>query len=77
MASRAGEYRRLARECMATAERHVSPETRAALIAMAEVWARLADEQNAARPPRAGQAPQPTMQQQQQPQPKTDTDKAH
>ena len=75
MASRADEYRRLARECLTMADSGVSPETRAGLIAMAEVWTRLASEQEAVRPPRAAQTPQPTMQQQQQPQPKTDKDK--
>jgi hypothetical protein len=73
MASRADEYRRLARECLTMANSGVSPET--GLIAMAEVWTRLASEQEAVRPPRAAQTPQPTMQQQQQPQPKTDKDK--
>jgi hypothetical protein len=53
----------------------VTAKTRASLIAMAEVWARLADEQEASPPPIAVQAPQPTMQQQQQPQPKDDKDK--
>jgi hypothetical protein len=75
MANRADEYWQLARQCMAMAEGGVAPETRAALIAMATVWARLANEQNEARLPSAGQTPRLVHQQQQQPQPKTDTDK--
>jgi hypothetical protein len=77
MASRADEYRRLARECLAIANSGVTAKTRASLVAMAEVWSRLADEQKQIFPrPSTVQAPQPVTQQQQQPQAKkTDTDK--
>jgi hypothetical protein len=74
MAHRADEYRRLARECLTLADTGVTAKTRASLVAMAEIWARLADEQWASRWPIAAQAPRLVQQQQQQPQTKADTD---
>jgi hypothetical protein len=49
--NRANEYRRLARECLTIARTVSTQETRVALIDMARVWTRLADEQDAAVPP--------------------------
>ena len=67
MEGRADQYRRLARECLeltTLASSSVSTEpARSMLIEMARVWARLADELEAA---------QPVVQQQQQIQPKKD-----
>jgi hypothetical protein len=60
MSGRSDEYRRLARECLAIAARIVTQEARSALIEMARVWSRLADEQDAVLPR------QPAVQQQQQ-----------
>ena len=56
--NRADEYRRLAKACMTTARSIASKERRHALIQMAQVWLRLAEEQS-----------RPVVQQQQQPQP--------
>jgi hypothetical protein len=50
-------------------------ETRASLIEMAQVWLRLADEQEAVAPPRAVEEVRPVVQQQQQVQPKEDDKK--
>jgi hypothetical protein len=59
---RAEEYRRLARDCLALMTTVATEEARRALIEMARVWARLADE-----------VAQPLVQQQQQQlQPKKD-----
>ena len=58
---RAEDYRRLARECLRLVRTVATEEARHALIEMARVWARLADE-----------APRPLVQQQQQVQPKKD-----
>jgi hypothetical protein len=78
--TRAEEYRRLARECLALA-RTLSLETaRAALIDRAQGWLRLAEEQEHADasinlpPPRAVED-LPVVQQQQQVQPKDDDKK--
>jgi hypothetical protein len=60
--SPAARYRRLARECIAMANTIATEQTRAALVEMAQVWARLAESHDA----------QPAMQQQQQIQPKND-----
>jgi hypothetical protein len=77
--STAEEYRRLAQECRAMARSVSTEEARAALLEMAQVWLRLADEREAAIPP--GETPippagvegaQPAAQQQQQIQPKGD-----
>jgi hypothetical protein len=53
-------YRRLAQECLDVAHGIITPETRAALIARAQYWLRLAEERE----------PRPVTQQQQQIQPK-------
>jgi hypothetical protein len=42
--SRSEQYRRFARECMEMAGLYVSERSRAALVHMAQVWLRLADE---------------------------------
>jgi hypothetical protein len=72
---KAEEYRRLAQECLATARTVSTEEARANLLAMAQVWQRLADQQDhgsdltkAPAPPLAPE--QPAAQQQQQIQPK-------
>ena len=74
--NRAEEYRRLARECLALASSNFTAQARAALIEMACVWARLADEQDAAMPPipqpESARPIRPIMQQQQQVQPEDD-----
>jgi hypothetical protein len=68
---RAEEYRRLARECLALATTRMTPEARSALVEMARVWTRLADEQEVSLPPiPQPERPQSVMQQQQQSQPK-------
>jgi hypothetical protein len=80
--TRAEEYRRLARECLEAARTVQNEEGRTALLQMAQVWQRLADEQEDANrqfdegkpPPAAGSAQQPA-QQQQQVQPKDDDKK--
>ena len=72
--ARAAEYRRLAQECFELARAVSTEEARASLVAMAEIWLRLAEEQDQSPdftvPP--SHAEQPTMQQQQQVQPKDD-----
>jgi hypothetical protein len=47
----AREYRRLAQECRAMARSVSTEEARAALLEMAQVWLRLAEQQEAAIPP--------------------------
>jgi hypothetical protein len=42
--SRSGEYRRFAKECLELARTAVSERSKATLLQMAQVWARLADE---------------------------------
>jgi len=75
---KAEEYRRLASECLAASRAVSSEETRAALIAMAQGWLRLAEEQDDEdhhNLPIARQDPQrPAAQQQQQVQPKKKED---
>jgi len=66
--NRADEYRRLAKACMTTARSIASKERRHALIQMAQVWLRLAEEQS--RP-----VTQQQQQQQPQPQPEKEGDK--
>jgi hypothetical protein len=63
---KADEYRRLAKACLATARAVANKERRHALIQMAQVWLRLADEQS---------QPVAQQQQQQQPQPADQDDK--
>jgi hypothetical protein len=69
-------YRRLARECLEVAATFSDGERRDAVLQMAQVWQRLADQHIESASPsfqtRGGE--QPTMQQQQQVQP-TDEDK--
>jgi hypothetical protein len=79
--SKAEEYQRLAQECLAMARTVSTEEARANLVAMAEVWQRLADQQSegtdlaeVSAPP-AAEAPQSVTQQQQQAQPKDDDKK--
>ena len=77
---KAQEYRELARECRRLAGTVSTEDGRAHLIAMAELWERLADQQELgsdlseapARP--SGGTGEPVVQQQQQAQPK-DEDK--
>jgi len=75
--SRAEEYRRLAQQCLETLRTISNQEARATLVQMAQVWLRLAEEQDAAIPlgaieqPQSAQPSQPA-QQQQQVQPKED-----
>jgi hypothetical protein len=67
VASRADEYRRLARECLLIARTIATERTRASLLEMAQVWLRLADERAATSvPPRAVEEHRPAVQQQQQ-----------
>jgi hypothetical protein len=81
VASRAEEYRRLARECLEAARSAQNEDGRNALLQMAQVWLRLAAEQaedlgqGAATPPGTAEEPRPVVQQQQQVQPKTEDDK--
>jgi len=78
--SRAEAYRRLAQECRATARNVSTEEGRANLLAMAQVWERLAGEQDQGSDLTEAPMPQPTteqpaVQQQQQIQPKDDDKK--
>ncbi len=80
--SKAQEYRRLAQECLTMARTVSTEEARAALLERAEVWLRLANEQDddsadieGPLPPRPVEAARPVVQQQQQAQPKTDDKK--
>ena len=82
---KAEEYRRLAQECLAMACTLSNAEARVSALQMAQVWQRLADEQDrnpdlAARPPPpppplGGGQIRPIVQQQQQVQPKDDDTK--
>ena len=64
--SKAEDYRRRARACLLMAGTIADDSTRAALVEMAQVWTRLADEDAAgARPDTIAESP-PVMQQQQQ-----------
>jgi hypothetical protein len=68
-------YRRLAEECMTAAAGLPPGEQRDTLIQMAQVWQRLAEENDKGTPPfslSAAATEQPAMQQQQQVQPKDD-----
>jgi hypothetical protein len=72
--TKAAEYRRLAQECLAMALTLSTLDGRASLVAMAQVWQRLADEQEQGSefgpiaPPTTADA-QAVAQQQQQVQP--------
>jgi len=70
VASRAEEYRRLAQQCLETARTISSKDGRAILVQMAQVWQRLAEEQETSIFP-----DRPAAQQQQQVQPKDDDKK--
>jgi hypothetical protein len=75
---RAEEYRRLAQECRATARTLSSEEARNDMLAQADVWDRLADQQNYGTDLSEGTRPapkQPAAQQQQQIQPADDDNK--
>jgi hypothetical protein len=73
--SPAARYRRLAQECLATANTTANVRARASLIQMAQVWLRLAEEQDAAIPPPSPvEQSQPVAQQQQQVQHEDDDD---
>jgi hypothetical protein len=79
---KAEEYRRLAQQCHAMACTLSNAEARVSALQMAQVWERLADEQDrnpdrAERPPPppGGAQIQPVVQQQQQVQPKDDDTK--
>src|SRR5262245_57982394 len=58
MASREEEYRRLSQECLAMVGSVSTEEARNALIEMARIWSRLADEQATALTPNSN-APAP------------------
>lgn len=73
--SKAEDYRRRARACLLMAGTIASDETRAALVEMAQVWTRLADEAAAVAPPGTVAESRPVMQQQQQIQSKKKTEK--
>jgi hypothetical protein len=77
--SRAEEYRRLARECLEAARTVQDEDGRTALLQMAQVWSRLADEQaddsGEQAPPVPSAEDRPVVQQQQQIQPKDDDNK--
>jgi hypothetical protein len=80
--TKAEEYRRLAQECLAMARTVSTEEARADLMTMAQVWHRLANEQDqrsdlaeTPAPPPATEQTQPVVQQQQQVQPKDDAKK--
>jgi hypothetical protein len=65
--NRASEYRRLARECLRLAQTIATEEARLALVEMARVWTRLAEEQDVPyRPVSMSEGCQPAVQQQQQ-----------
>ena len=73
--SPAARYRRLARDCLDIANTFLPGEQRDALLQMAQVWQRLADQYKDSAPPfplSAAAAEQPVMQQQQQVQPEDD-----
>jgi hypothetical protein len=73
--SKVEDYRRRARACLLMAGTISSDETRAALVEMAQVWMRLADEDTATAPPGTVAESPPVMQQQQQIQSKKKTEK--
>jgi hypothetical protein len=61
--SKAEDYRRRARACLLMAGTIADDETRAALVEMAQVWTRLADEDAAGAPPDTAVESPPVMQQ--------------
>ena len=65
--NRASEYRRLARECLRLVQTIATEEARLALVEMARVWTRLAEEQDVPFQPMAmPEGCRPAVQQQQQ-----------
>jgi hypothetical protein len=79
---KAEEYRRLAQQCLAMARTLSNAQARVSALEMAQVWQRLADEQDRSPdladrppPPPGGEQIQPIAQQQQQVQPKDDDTK--
>jgi hypothetical protein len=76
MVNRAEEYRRLAQQCLEMARTISNQDVRATLIHMAQVWQRLANEQESGTSlwPTPAESAQPAAQQQQQIQPKDDDD---
>jgi hypothetical protein len=73
--TKAQEYRRLAKECLAMARSVSTEEARDTLRLMAQVWHRLTDEQDqgpelGSMPPFTAEQTQPVVQQQQQVQPR-------
>jgi hypothetical protein len=65
--SPAARYRRLAQECLETAKTFPKGERRTALVHMAQVWQRLADDYGEGMPRfRPTEKEQPVIQQQQQ-----------
>jgi hypothetical protein len=79
MANQAERYRRLAQECSEMAHTFPAGERRTSLLEMAQVWQRLADEQDhlaeMPTPPPPAEPTRPIVQQQQQSQPKDDDNK--
>jgi hypothetical protein len=73
--SKAEDYRRRARACLLMAGTIADDKRRAALVEMAQVWTRLADEAAAPAPPGTVAESPPVMQQQQQIQSKKKTEK--
>jgi hypothetical protein len=70
-------YRRLATQCLEVANTFQPSRQRSALLQMAQVWQRLADQYEGSTPPfslSAAAAEQPVMQQQQQVQPKNENE---
>ncbi len=74
----AARYRRLAVECLERAYTFSAGDQRTALLQMAQVWHRLADDYEGSTPPffRRSAAEALPMQQQQQAQPKDDDDRS-
>jgi hypothetical protein len=75
----AERYRRLAAECLDAADNFPRGEQRDALLQMAQVWQRLAEQYDDATPPFSPpgmMADQPVVHQQQQVQPKDEQDKS-
>jgi hypothetical protein len=69
----AERYRRLSKESLEAARAFPPGEQRGALLQMAQVWQRLADQHEDSTPPfSAGTGEQPAVQQQQQVQPDDD-----
>jgi len=73
---RAAEYRRLAQECVNLARTVSTEESRDQFMLMAQVWLRLAEEQNTYPADGPGGEPPRAVQQQQQPRPEDDADES-